>query len=160
MFWISLYLLMTAPDVDPGELNEDEIARALAACGPDESSGSEKPVPALRREPKYPVDALRGGTEGYVLMSFLVGPDGRVSELQVDGSDPAGLFDEVSIRAVEQWRYCPRENSRSTRVRLDFTFDPTAGADEDPCDRLDVPFDDACRFLLEQLLDRRGRTDD
>ena len=150
VFWISVYSRMTASAVSEGE-----IARALAACEPSDPSDPEKLVPALRREPTYPAAALRRQTEGYVQMSLLVAADGRVSEVDVEISEPAGVFDEVSIQAAQRWRYCPRQDFGSARVRLDFTLGPAAGADDDPCGRLGVPFDEVCRMLL-----RRGRPGD
>lgn len=59
--------------------------------------------------PRYPRAALRNGSEGDVLLSILIGVDGRPMDVQVIGrsgsQDPA--FDRAAIEAARQWRFEP-----------------------------------------------------
>lgn len=59
--------------------------------------------------PSYPRSALRKGSEGDVVLSIIVGDDGRPVDVQVveraGTEDPA--FDRAAIEAALQWRFEP-----------------------------------------------------
>jgi TonB family protein len=62
---------------------------------------------------------------GWVLLAFVVGTDGHTREVQVTGAEPAGIYDEVALRAVQRWRFAPviedgRPVERRSQVRLRF----------------------------------------
>jgi TonB family protein len=73
--------------------------------------------------PVYPEAARLQGLEGYVEVSFQVGPDGRVSGAEVLTAMPRGDFEKTALEAVRRWRFpaAPGEPRRMTR-RFDFTL--------------------------------------
>lgn len=62
-------------------------------------------APVSRKPPRYPSAAARRGIEGWVLVEFFVEVDGSVDEVVVLDSDPPGVFEDATIRAVKRWRY-------------------------------------------------------
>ena len=59
-------------------------------------------------QPKYPAAAAKARLQGEVVVEFVVGVDGSVSEATVaNSSDPA--FEEAALAAVHQWRFVPAE---------------------------------------------------
>jgi protein TonB len=79
-------------------------------------------------EPVYPAQALRNRTRGWVELEFTVTPTGSVSDVQVVGAEPEGVFDAAAAQALAQWRFKPRiVNGRGvaqrTSVTLRFDFD-------------------------------------
>lgn len=58
-----------------------------------------------RPAPKFPMSALRSGTQGWVRTGFDVYPDGSVRNIYVIESVPEGVFDEVTIEAINQFRF-------------------------------------------------------
>jgi len=75
--------------------------------------------------PEYPRNARRRNQTGSVDLTFTVGTDGSVHDVTVLRSEPAELFDQSAIDAVEQWRFEPViENGvaveKRTAVRLAF----------------------------------------
>jgi TonB family protein len=79
-------------------------------------------------EPVYPAQALRNRTRGWVELEFTVTPTGSVSNVQVVGAEPGGVFDAAAAQALAQWRFKPRiVNGRGvaqrTSVTLRFDFD-------------------------------------
>ena len=63
-------------------------------------------VPLERAPPEYPKPLLRKGLEGWVVLSFLVNPDGSVSDVIVEDSTST-LFEEPARAAVRSWTYTP-----------------------------------------------------
>jgi TonB family protein len=53
--------------------------------------------------PVYPADAQARGQRGIVILEIVVGPDGKVSGVQIIRSVPP--FDEPATEAVRQWEY-------------------------------------------------------
>jgi periplasmic protein TonB len=53
----------------------------------------------------YPPEARAAGIEGYVVVRYDVGVDGRVGNVRVAAADPAGVFDESAVQAVSRWRF-------------------------------------------------------
>ena len=62
----------------------------------------------VRVPPSYPAAARAGRVEGQVLVEFTIRPDGTVAEPEVLEAQPAGVFDQVVLRAIRQWRFAPR----------------------------------------------------
>jgi len=56
-------------------------------------------------DPQYPAAALAAGIQGFVTVSYAVSIEGRVSNVTVEESQPAGVFDEAAVMAVKRWRY-------------------------------------------------------
>jgi protein TonB len=84
------------------------------------------PRPQRTVAPEYPVRARKKGTTGEVRLSLLVGIDGRVRDVRVLSSEPAGLFDDAAIQAVRQWTYTPATYEGepvATRVTQPIVFD-------------------------------------
>lgn len=74
--------------------------------------------------PEYPQAALRAGVEGFVVVSFSVGADGRAAEVEIEAAEPAGVFERAAERAVTRWRYAAApEHSGRQLQRFDFTLD-------------------------------------
>jgi protein TonB len=58
------------------------------------------------RAPPYPIQALRQGIQGTVIVRVLVGADGRVLNAQIhQGVHP--LLDRAALTAVRRWEFRP-----------------------------------------------------
>lgn len=55
--------------------------------------------------PTWPESAA--GVEGWVLLTFTLLPDGTVSDIEVNESHPAGVFDASAVEALRQWKFEP-----------------------------------------------------
>jgi protein TonB len=70
--------------------------------------GETRPARPLRQvQPGYPPDAARRRQEGWVELSFTIGVDGRVTDVQVVRAQPARVFDREAISAMQQWTFEP-----------------------------------------------------
>jgi len=49
--------------------------------------------------------------KGYVMLKYTISEAGRVSDVEVIESTPAGTFDEVAVAAVRKWTYEPRKEN-------------------------------------------------
>ena len=85
---------------------------------------------AVRRAPSpiYPGRAINEDIEGHVVVEYTVSGDGRVVRPTVIDSDPPGVFDEVTLRAVARREYVPNHElddagSRSPPSRIVRRFD-------------------------------------
>jgi TonB family protein len=79
------------------------------------------PVPLTRYSPIYPRAAMLDGTQGCVVVSFTVQPDGSVDAAKVDDAEPAKIFDDATVAAVQRWRF--EEGVKPTRYSQYLTYD-------------------------------------
>jgi bla regulator protein BlaR1 len=88
-------------------------------------STKEKEVEAIHKvSPKYPMSAAINGVEGYVVMSFTVTRLGEVKDVNVVESEPSNVFDEVSVAALQNWKYeTSFKDHYNQRVQWDFKLD-------------------------------------
>ena len=71
------------------------------------------------------MDAATRGTEGWVDLSFTVGPNGRTGNVQVTDSSPRKVFDRAAMDAIGAARYepIPKDQPQVTRdAKLRLTF--------------------------------------
>jgi TonB family protein len=98
---------LNLPDVEAVE-SSLAAARAPALPVPVEVTADQ-----LRRTryvaPEYPRQALDKEVGGEVRVKYTVDTDGRVKDVAVTASSPAGVFDEVALAAVRRWRFRPYE---------------------------------------------------
>jgi periplasmic protein TonB len=94
-----------------------------AAAAP---AGANLPLKLLRPiATQYPVDAATRGTEGWVELSFTVGPNGRTGNIEVTDSSPRKVFDRAATDAIAAARYEPmtKDQAQVTRdAKLRLTF--------------------------------------
>lgn len=70
------------------------------------------------RPPVYPIDARRRREQGTVKLRVLVGPDGRVEDLQIAVSSGSEQLDKAALTAVRRWRWAPqKQNGQPVAVR-------------------------------------------
>jgi TonB family protein len=83
------------------------------------------PAKILKRVAPVPPVSIAARSGGYVVISYTVTADGRVSDLSVVESSPNGVFDGAAQAAVRKWLYEPRKENgvavaSSARARLVF----------------------------------------
>jgi TonB family protein len=76
-------------------------------------------------EPEYPDGALRKSIEGWVELSYLITTDGKVTNVKVLDSNPAGVFDAAASKALLRMRYKPAMQAGkpiavTTKLRIAF----------------------------------------
>src|SRR5690606_38929370 len=91
-----------------------EQRSAAAAAAPAELRPISTPAP------RYPLEALRAGQAGEVLVEFTVNPDGSVSNARVVRADPPRVFDREAVAAVRRWRFEPAAEATTTRRVIGF----------------------------------------
>jgi protein TonB len=57
--------------------------------------------------PQYPYNAKENNIEGWVLLRFVVGIDGKVKEPEVVDAEPQGVFEQSALDAIMQSEFKP-----------------------------------------------------
>jgi len=83
------------PDPAPGE-NVAEILEAGTYA-----------ISVQHDPPSYPTRARRAGIEGWVIVGFEIGVDGKTNDLKVVKTSIDGYFDAAAIDAASAWTYKP-----------------------------------------------------
>ena len=66
--------------------------------------------------PRWP-DGVSMNSTGMVVLDLLVGSDGKVQQVKVHSSKPAGIFDAAAIEAASQWRFNAARDSLGKKVQ-------------------------------------------
>ena len=95
---------------------------------PKPSEPDTSPAIISQVEPVYPYRARMRGIEGHVDVLFTVTTSGSVSDPEVVGSSPPGLFDHAALRAITQWRFAPAMRGNDSvvarvQIRIRFALD-------------------------------------
>lgn len=88
---------------------------------------------AAASPPQYPQDALAQGIGGMVVLLVDVDAQGKPAKVNVDKSEPQGVFDAAAVEAVRKWRFNPAlENGKpvASRIRVPISFDPQGDPDK------------------------------
>jgi protein TonB len=107
---------------------ESDLNAAQAASQAAASVVTESSLTRIRYvAPDFPDAARARGIDGWVDLQFLVGTDGAVTEVNVTGAQPAGMFEQAATDAVRRWRYQPvtrggQSVAQRARVRVRFTL--------------------------------------
>lgn len=89
-----------APPATPPAVSRP--APAVADSEPKISSGV---VPLERIPPKYPARAANRHIEGWVKIEFTITASGTVENAVVVEAQPAEIFDEAALKAINQWTF-------------------------------------------------------
>ncbi|HEY8010677.1 MAG TPA: TonB family protein [Rudaea sp.] len=73
-------------------------------------------------QPQYPAQALAAGVTGRVDLDFRIAADGSVHDIRVRHAQPAGVFEQVAILALKQWRFATGETDGASRYARSFAF--------------------------------------
>jgi len=113
----------------PPQAAPREVPAPIPQAQPDRPKPVVMDMKLLRSAaPDYPEDARRRKIEGSVDLTYIVGSDGRVRDVEVTDSTPPGVFDAEAVAAVKHWRYDARREDgipveHPGRVRLEFRLD-------------------------------------
>ncbi|MGQ4584457.1 TonB family protein [Lysobacter sp. F60174L2] len=86
-------------------------------------------VTSDRTPPRYPASALKQGIGGKVVLVVDVDANGRATAVEVERSEPAGVFDQAAIDAAWQWTFNPEIRDGKPvagQVRVPITFETDA----------------------------------
>ena len=89
----------------------------------------QQPRVLRKTKPDYPEIARRAEREGLVTLEFIVGVDGRATDITVVKEEPKGFgFGEAAIEAVKRWRFTPAKKGGESvpmrvKVPVRFTLD-------------------------------------
>jgi protein TonB len=83
-----------------------DIGLDIGAAGLGATDG--EMLPLVNIQPTYPTRAAQRGIEGWAQVAFTVTETGGVRDVNIVDAEPAGMFDQASIRAAERFRFQPR----------------------------------------------------
>ena len=70
--------------------------------------GTKPPQPIFAPNPDYPIEIMRAGFHGTVVLTTTVGTDGHVTDIRISG--PLGMgIDELAAAKVSKWKFKPAE---------------------------------------------------
>ncbi len=90
-----------------------------------EDALDDPPRPLSRVGAEYPTRARARNIEGYVIFSLVVKADGSPGDIRVLEAEPPGVFEEVAMQALRQWRFEPgiyEGQPVNARIRQPFEF--------------------------------------
>lgn len=107
-----------APEIEDEDIQEAEIFTIVEEM-PDFPGGTQKLADYLAKNIKYPQMARESGIQGRVFISFVVEPDGSVSNVNVMRSLGGGC-DEEAVRVVKSMPKWKPGKQRGKPVRVSY----------------------------------------
>lgn len=105
------------------------ISNKIPTAATFTNRGNEDARPIIRVNPKYPMDALRNGLQGWVVLVFDINEIGEVTNVKVIDSEPKRVFDNAAKKALKKWKYKAKSvngkevKQRNLTVQLDFNME-------------------------------------
>ncbi|TRW92809.1 energy transducer TonB [Candidatus Methylobacter oryzae] len=87
----------------PAPAPQPPVSRPAPAVISNEPKISTGVVPLERVPPKYPARAANRHIEGWVKIEFTITTSGTVENAVVVEAEPAEVFDEAALKAINQW---------------------------------------------------------
>ncbi|AUD78373.1 energy transducer TonB [Kangiella profundi] len=84
---------------------------------------NEKAIPTFTKPPEYPKYAAENGIAGHVMFKFDVDTDGKPYNIRATESEPEGVFDEVAMNAIEQWKFEKNKQAKDISYMLEFQLE-------------------------------------
>lgn len=110
----------------PSVINlQTSITDGVTMNGPQDQDAR----PVVRVNPKYPMDALRNGIQGWVKLAFDINEIGQVINVKVIDSEPKRVFDKAAKQALSKWKYRAKSidgkqvQQQNFTVQLDFNME-------------------------------------
>ena len=96
------------------------------------------PAPPALPAPAYPKDALAQHINGKVVLLIDIDAQGNPTNVVVDKSEPAGVFDQASIDAARKWKFQPAvKDGRPVAGRISVPVQFESRGKPDPADARD-----------------------
>jgi len=120
---------MDIPEFATGDISGDakDILGDIGDTAMSEGTVDVKPKVLSRSPMEYPKSAMKNQIKGYVLINLLIDKQGNVEVAKVLESFPAGVFDNVALQGVRNWRFSPGQYKgqpiktwAKQKVRFDF----------------------------------------
>ena len=80
-------------------------------------------IPLSTARPQITDYAYRRGIEGWVVVVFTVGTNGRVTNIRIVDAEPKGLFEGATVESISNWIYEPTDRPREVTQRVEFKLD-------------------------------------
>jgi protein TonB len=110
------------PDLPPVAESDGGITTDAAPTNEGASAPPNSFTIKHRVDPPYPSASRRAGEQGTVLLTIVIGQDGRPLDISVARSSGYAALDESAVNAVRQWRFSTNVNASQARVSLPITF--------------------------------------
>ncbi len=105
-----------------------ELAKQQPASPPAPKVVIQGAVLVKQVRAQYPPAANRQRRQGWVVVQYTVGKDGKVHDAHVIASQPAHVFDRAAIRAISRYEYKPAlRNGKPMAVTMTKRFNFTLG---------------------------------
>ena len=86
--------------------------------------GKGKPlIPLSTARPQITDYAYQRGIEGWVVVVYSVGTNGRVSNIRIVDAEPKGLFEAATVESIANWIYEPTSRPREVTQRVEFKLE-------------------------------------
>lgn len=88
--------------------------------------------PPPHAPPAYPALAVQQRISGIVVLAIDIDARGNPVDIEVERSEPAGMFDQVAVDAAKQWKFSPEVEggkpvASRVRVPVEFKIPPGKG---------------------------------
>lgn len=93
--------------VTPGQITTTETPTEIPPGRTQWVYVEEVPQAVRKVKPEYPELAQRAGVEGTVAVYVMVGKDGRVLSVELDGKEQVPMLNEAALAAARQWVFTP-----------------------------------------------------
>lgn len=97
------------PGFDMSDLNalDGDLLGGADGMVMTDDTVDEPPRATFQAPMQFPPRARAQGITGYVVLSLLIGVTGQIEEVRVIESYPEGVFDDVAVQGVSQWKFEP-----------------------------------------------------
>lgn len=119
------------PDTTATEASGADTGAQTATSGDASvAANSDHDAAVLQRvPPEYPVDALRDGRSGTVVLKVRIDADGNPGDIEIEKSSGTRTLDRAARDAVRQWRFSPKTVggapvASELSVPVDFKLEP------------------------------------
>ncbi|MBU0913084.1 MAG: TonB family protein [Gammaproteobacteria bacterium] len=120
----ALYTKLTPAEQQQANASFEQLVKVVQINNPamDEQPAAKVPEPISRKEPMYPINAVRRGLFGFADARFLIDEKGKVQGVEIVNGYPKGTFDTATKNALSAWKYQPTGQKHIGRVSLSYTL--------------------------------------
>ena len=108
------------PAARPAPATATPATPDTAAATPPVATGESHAAELIKNvPPEYPREAYVKHLEGWVEIEFTITPAGQVTNATVAGANPARIFNDAALRAVQRWTFKPKmDNGKAVEERM------------------------------------------